>query len=230
MANSKIDFIFPNFFFIFIFASISQKCFKRWVKKIFLGFSWKLPYNLILIWRIKKSDSFSHIFSSSFSFLSQLVKMSYKVGQIFFLRFSWKFPYNLILMYKIQKLNLFLHIFSSSSSFLPWLVKDVFKKWVNFFFRFSWKFFISSSFLPRKVLICKFAFTLVIFICWLLWHVFIHFSRKRCIFWNVLQKRLFPQLFVLFLQYHKITKSYLLFNVHGCYCFKLFYISTNINV
>ena len=105
------------------------------------------------------------------------------------------------------------------------------KKWVNFFFRFSWKFFISSSFLPRKFLICKFAFTLVVFICWLLWHVFIHFSRKRCVFWNVLQKRLYPQLFILFLQYHnKITKSYLLFNVHGCYCFKLFYISMNINV
>ena len=39
MENSKIEFIFPNFFiFIFIFASISKKCHKKWIKKFFLRF------------------------------------------------------------------------------------------------------------------------------------------------------------------------------------------------
>ena len=43
-------------------------------------------------------------------------------------------------------------------------------------------FFIPSLFLPRKFLIRKFAYTLTI-----LWRVFIHISRKRYLFWNVLQ-------------------------------------------
>ena len=65
MKNSKIELIFPDFFiFIFIFASISQK----WLKKMSLR---KFPHNLILTWRIQKSDSFFHIFSSSSSFLSR---------------------------------------------------------------------------------------------------------------------------------------------------------------
>ena len=39
MENSKIELIFSNFFiFIFIFASISQECHKKWVKKFFSDF------------------------------------------------------------------------------------------------------------------------------------------------------------------------------------------------
>ena len=75
MENSKIGLIFPYFFtFIFIFASISQKCPKNWVIFFPLRFSWKLPYNWIVIWRIQKSDSISHVFSFSSSFLPWLIK------------------------------------------------------------------------------------------------------------------------------------------------------------
>ena len=38
--NSKIEIVFPSFsIFIFVFASISQKCFERWIENFFLGFS-----------------------------------------------------------------------------------------------------------------------------------------------------------------------------------------------
>ena len=150
---------------------------------------------------------------------------------------------------KFSHLHLhFLHQFFPSSSKLNLKSKSKLnsQKVKDIFHKFSWKFpnnlilisriqrlnsfsqIFSSSFLHWNFLICKFAFTLLIFICWLL-HVFIHFSRKQCIFWNVLQKLLFPQLSVLFLQYHnKITKNFWVFNGH--YYLKLFYISPNINV
>ena len=120
MENSKIKIIFPNFFiFTFIFVSISQKCLKKWVKNFLLGFPWKLSHNLILIWRIRKSDSFFHSFSSSFLFLPRLVKNVLKNElKIFSHRFSWKLPYNLILIWRNQKFNSFSQIFSSSSSIL----------------------------------------------------------------------------------------------------------------
>ena len=36
MDNSKIELVFPNFFiFILIFASISKKGLKKWVKELF---------------------------------------------------------------------------------------------------------------------------------------------------------------------------------------------------
>ena len=125
MENAKTKLIFPTcFIFIFIFASLI-KTINKWVKKIFLGFSWKLPYNLILIWKIQKSDSFFHIFSSSSSFLLRLVKNVLKNGWKFFShRFSWKFPYNLILIWRTQKLNYFPKFFHLSFLFLPQLVKN----------------------------------------------------------------------------------------------------------
>ena len=125
MGNSKIELIFPNsFVFIYIFASISQKFHKKWVKNFFLGFSWKLPHELILTWRIQNSGSFFQISSSSSSFVLRLVKslkkeskMSLKWVKTIFLGFSWRWPDNLILMWRIEKLNLFFQIFSSSFSF-----------------------------------------------------------------------------------------------------------------
>ena len=57
-------------------------------KTFFLRFLWKVPYNLILIWRIKKSNLFFQIFLSSFSFLPRLVKNVLKSGSgIFFSNF-----------------------------------------------------------------------------------------------------------------------------------------------
>ena len=67
---------FSNFC-IFIF---SQKCLKKWVKNFSLGFSLKLPNDLNLIWRTQISDSFSHIFSSSSSFLPRLIKNALQNG------------------------------------------------------------------------------------------------------------------------------------------------------
>ena len=96
---------------------------KKWVKNFFLGFSWKFLHNLILIWRIQNLISFFQFFSSSSSFLPQLVKNVLKDGSKIFLGFSWKLPHNLILIWKIQKVDSFSHIFSSSSSSLPRLVK-----------------------------------------------------------------------------------------------------------
>ena len=53
-------------------------------KNFFLTFLWKVPRNLILIWRIQKLNSFSHIFSSSSSFLLRLVKDNVsEMGQSF---------------------------------------------------------------------------------------------------------------------------------------------------
>ena len=123
---------------------------------------------------------------------------------------------------------IFLYFFNFISIFGS-ISQRCLRKWVKFFFSNFYEnfhityfdvenskvklifsnFFISSSFLPQKSLIHKFAFTLLIFICWLLWYAFIHFLRKPCVFRNVLQRFLFPQLFVHFLQYHnKITKSF----------------------
>ena len=63
-------------------------------KTLFLRFSWKVPYNVILTQRIQISNSFSQIFSSSSSFLSQLVKKWLpKRVKMIFLGFFWKFPY-----------------------------------------------------------------------------------------------------------------------------------------
>ena len=65
-------FIFSSFFFFF--ASTSQKCLKKWVN-FFLKFPWKLPYNLILIWKIKKSNSF---FQNVFIFIFIFASISQK--------------------------------------------------------------------------------------------------------------------------------------------------------
>ena len=79
MENSKLKLIFPYFFiFIFILASISQKCPKNGSKLFVHRFASKLPYNRILIRRIQKSNLFSHIFSASSSFLPRLVKNGLK--------------------------------------------------------------------------------------------------------------------------------------------------------
>ena len=75
MENSKIRLIFPCFFiFVFIFALTSQKCSEKWVKYFFHRFPWKFLYNLILMWRIQISNSFSQIVSFTSPFLPQLVK------------------------------------------------------------------------------------------------------------------------------------------------------------
>ena len=62
-------------------------------KTFFLRLLWKVPYNLILIWRIQKSNSFSQIFSFSSSFLSRFIKNVLKNGSKFFsIDFHEKFP------------------------------------------------------------------------------------------------------------------------------------------
>ena len=142
MDNSKIEPIFPYFFiFIFIFALISQKWLKKWVKKFFLRFPRKFPYNLILIWRIHGSNSFSQNFLFTSPFLLQLVKMSQKMSQYFLFRFSAKLSCNLILIWRIQISNLYFQFFLSSFSFLPQLIKKWLTKWVKeCLLNFSWKF------------------------------------------------------------------------------------------
>ena len=148
MENSKIDNIFPCLFtFIFIFDSINQKCPKMWVKNFFNICSWKLPYNLILIWITQKCNSFFQVFSSSFSFLPRLIKNGFKnESKQYFLRFSWKILFNLILIWRIQKSNSFFQIFSSSFSYLPRLVKKVMQNGSKNFFKFSWR-------LPRNLIL-----------------------------------------------------------------------------
>ena len=113
---------------------MSQKSFSR--------FSWKLPHILILIWRIEKLKTFSHIFSPSSSFLPQLVKNVLKIG---WKRFSTDFLencyYNLIgdmdnskIKLIFQKTFVFIFVFVLISQ--KWLKKPV----KQFFLRFSWKF------------------------------------------------------------------------------------------
>ena len=77
---------FPIFFiFIFIFASINQKYPKNGSKVFAHRFTSKLPYNLILIWRIHRSNSYSQIFPLTSSFLPRLVKHVLKNGSnVFF--------------------------------------------------------------------------------------------------------------------------------------------------
>ena len=88
MDNSKIELISPNFFiFIFNFASISKKWLKKWVKWFFLRFSWKFLYNLILIFRIQKSNSF---FPNLFIFIFIFASVSQKCLSKWF---SWKLPH-----------------------------------------------------------------------------------------------------------------------------------------
>ena len=53
-------------------------------KNFFLRFLWKIPCNLILIWRIQKLNSFPHIFWSSSSFLPRFVKNDLKNESKFF--------------------------------------------------------------------------------------------------------------------------------------------------
>ena len=119
MGNSKLELIFSYFFiFIFMFASIYQDYPKKWVEFFYHRFSWKVPYNPSLIWRIQKLNSFLQIFFFSFFFLPRLVKNVLKNGSVFFLRFSWKLSCNLILIWRIQKSNSFFQVFSCSSSFL----------------------------------------------------------------------------------------------------------------
>ena len=135
MKNSKFQLIFPYFFIlIFILASISQKCLKKWVKKISLRFSWKLPHILILIWRIQKSKAFSHMFLSSFSFLPRLVEMSYKMGQKNFSRIFIKTTPYFNFDMENSKIEIISPYFSSSSPFFPRLVKNVLKNGSKIFF------------------------------------------------------------------------------------------------
>ena len=62
-------------------------------KTFFLRLLRKVPYNLILIWRIQKSNSFSQIFSFSSSFLPRFIKNVLKNGSKFFsIDFHEKFP------------------------------------------------------------------------------------------------------------------------------------------
>ena len=128
----KSNSFYQFFIFIFIFASISQKCLQKLVKSFSLLFSWKLPHFLILKWKMQKLKTFPPIFSPSFSFLPQLVKNVLKNGQKFFLRFSWKLLYILILIWRIQKSNSFSQTFSPL--FLPWLVKNVLQNGSKIFF------------------------------------------------------------------------------------------------
>ena len=80
--NSKIKLIFPIFF---SFAP----SFLPWLVKnvlkngsiFFLRFSWKLPYNLILIWRSQKSNSFFQFFSSSSSFVASTFSHQLKLNR-----------------------------------------------------------------------------------------------------------------------------------------------------
>ena len=79
MENSKIDFIFPNFFiFIFILASISQKCLKKWVKHFFLRFSF-VTYPNFDMENSKIELNFPY-FIIVISFLSRLVKNGLQNG------------------------------------------------------------------------------------------------------------------------------------------------------
>ena len=72
MENSKIELIFPYFFiFIFTFASISLKCPKNGSKFFVHRFTSKLPYNLILIWRIQKSKNLKNYGLWKFSWKSK---------------------------------------------------------------------------------------------------------------------------------------------------------------
>ena len=110
-------------------------------QNLLFRFSWKVPFDLILKCRIQESNSLSNIFSSSYSFLLQLVKNVLKNGSKFsFHIFSWKLPYNLILIWKIQKSNSFslisfIYIFLFAS-----ISQKCLKKWGKFcFLKFSWK-------------------------------------------------------------------------------------------
>ena len=74
VENSKIESIFPYFSSSFSFLPwLIKNVLKNGSKFFFHKFSWKLPYNLILIWRIQRSNSFSQIFSFTFLFLPRLV-------------------------------------------------------------------------------------------------------------------------------------------------------------
>ena len=140
MKNSKIELIFSKFFFfILIFASISQKYLKKWAKIVLLRLSWKLPHNLI--WSTQNSNTFFPTFSIFifiFALISQICLN--KCVKLFFNRFSWKLSFNLILISAIQKSNSFSYIFLSWFSLLLWLVKNVLKNRSKFcLLRFSWK-------------------------------------------------------------------------------------------
>ena len=112
----KIKLIFPNIFIsTFNFTSISQECHKNGSTFLVHRFTLKLPYNLILIWRIQKLDLIFRIFSSSILFLTRLVKKLKKWLKGFFLTFSWKFLYNLILIWRIKLI--FPDIFSYTFNF-----------------------------------------------------------------------------------------------------------------
>ena len=114
-----------------LYVSFADKIFE---KNFFLRFLWKVTYNLIFIWRIQKSNSFSHILSYSSLFLPRLVKNVLKVGQSFLFTDLHQNYHNMILIWRIQKLNSFFHIFLFSSSFLPRLVKSDLKNESKLYF------------------------------------------------------------------------------------------------
>ena len=110
-------------------------------KKNFFDTFWKVPYNLNLIWRMQVLNSFSHIFSSSFSFLPRLVKNILKTGQNFLftdLHQNYHITQFWYGEFKIEFFSpyfvIFIFIFALVSQ--KWLKKQVKK----FFLRFSWKF------------------------------------------------------------------------------------------
>ena len=145
-----------------------------------------MPYNLILIWRFQKSDLFSHIFSFPSSFLPRLVKNVLKNGSKSYqsntYRKDLKLLYNVILIWGMPKPNSFSQIFHLT--------------------------FIFASKLSNS-LICFYPFNFYLLIIMTCLYTFF---KKTIRFLNVLQRLLFPQLFVLFLQYYnKITKSFLIF-------------------
>ena len=139
MENSNIEGISPCFFtYIFIFSSISQERPKKWVNFFYLRFSGKLPHNLILLWIIQKSNSFSHIFSSSSSFFASISQKCPKSGLSFFFT---------DLRQNLHQSDSFFHIFSSSFSFLSWFIKNSLKNESKLFFLwFLWKFSVDSGF------------------------------------------------------------------------------------
>ena len=125
MSNSKIELIFPIFFiFIFIFASISQKCLKKWVKNFFFNFHEITTYPNFDTEKSKIENIFPYFFIFIFIFAWNCQKCPKKWVKTFLNRFLWKLPYNLILIWINQKLNSIFQIFWSSFLFLLRLVKN----------------------------------------------------------------------------------------------------------
>ena len=119
-------------------------------KNLFLRFLWKVPYNLILIWRIQKSNSYFHIFSFIFLLLPRFIKNVLKKRvKFFFHRFSSKVPYKPNFYMVKSKIKLIFPSFLIYIFIFASIRQKCLKNWVNcFLLRFSWKF------LPNLILIC----------------------------------------------------------------------------